>query len=528
VRLRRAVRIRSLAVGLVVVASLLLSANPERLGGYVRYAYIWGNSMEPSLHMRDVAIVRAQDRYEVGDAVAYRNPDLGLVLHRIIARDGDRFILQGDNNSFTDAYRPNTAEIAGKLWLTIPSGGRAADFLRSPTGTALLAGLMFASIAMPFAKRRLRRDGPRAGPPRWQPLPAERWRQLAICGCIAVLAAGAAGSFALSRLEPLERATVQTQYEHAGTFAYDGAAPASIYGRDRLQPGDPAFFRQVDALRVTFTYRLSGIDGTLDDAGVRGTQRLRAEVSQVNGWQRDIPLTPQSAFTGGTFAATAPVDLGLLRQIVAETEAATGTRYESYSVRVIADVALEGTLAGTEIRDQFAPALAFRLDLSQLQVDRRTEAGQSKDPFHTTSKRSAAREVTRPARLEAWRVEVPLALAQRAAIASMAAAGMAALAVLLYPSFARRKSEAARIASTYGYLLVDAVVEERGLQTPVVAIPRFRDLAALAEASSRRVLHVQGPRAGEHRYYVLEQEAAYCFTTRDVAGAMGSANAVPV
>lgn len=43
-------------------------------------------------------------RYDVGDVVAYRNLQLDtVVLHRIVAREGERYVLQGDSNTWLDS-----------------------------------------------------------------------------------------------------------------------------------------------------------------------------------------------------------------------------------------------------------------------------------------------------------------------------------------------------------------------------------------------------------------------------------------
>src|SRR3954466_6560079 len=91
----------SAAVALVLAAAWLFW--PLALGGSATYVGTHGISMEPRFHTGDLAILRAGPSYTVGDVVAYRSRSLNtVVMHRIVAMDGDRFVIQGDNNNFLD------------------------------------------------------------------------------------------------------------------------------------------------------------------------------------------------------------------------------------------------------------------------------------------------------------------------------------------------------------------------------------------------------------------------------------------
>ncbi len=108
-----------LIVALALAAWLLLA--PRQLGGRVSYMAVAGSSMEPRLHRGDLAIVRSSSGYEPGEIVAYRSPELGrAVLHRIVERKGDRYVLKGDNNDFIDPAEPEQGDMVGRLWLRVP------------------------------------------------------------------------------------------------------------------------------------------------------------------------------------------------------------------------------------------------------------------------------------------------------------------------------------------------------------------------------------------------------------------------
>lgn len=129
---------------LVVIAGLILGLNLYRwnasaLAGNslpmpfgVGMAVVLSGSMEPTLSVNDVIIVREAESYHVNDIVVY---DSGreMIVHKIIEQNGDTFITKGDANNVPDA--PIRAEaIKGKVVFSIPYAGIAVKALRSPVG----------------------------------------------------------------------------------------------------------------------------------------------------------------------------------------------------------------------------------------------------------------------------------------------------------------------------------------------------------------------------------------------------------
>lgn len=130
---------------------------PVQLGGSADYVVTDGTSMLPHFKADGIVVTRAQPTYHVGDVVAYRNRQLHtVVMHRIVARDGSRFIFKGDNNDFRDSYHPKASDLIGKEWLYWPNAGALLRELRSPLVFGLLIGLlgMFAATALVPAKWR--------------------------------------------------------------------------------------------------------------------------------------------------------------------------------------------------------------------------------------------------------------------------------------------------------------------------------------------------------------------------------------
>ncbi len=104
---------------------------PPQLGGQATMVIVDGSSMEPGYHQGDLIIVRSADYYQIGDIVAYKHLQMGkYVIHRIIGEELNRFILQGDNNTWTDGFKPSQTEIIGKQWIRIPKIGKVIAWLR--------------------------------------------------------------------------------------------------------------------------------------------------------------------------------------------------------------------------------------------------------------------------------------------------------------------------------------------------------------------------------------------------------------
>ena len=132
----------------LVLAVLLFWAfvlRPQTLGGPAGYVLVSGHSMLPRYHTGDLVLVERQSSYHVGEVIAYHvpkgDPMAGAqVIHRIIGGDAQHgFVVQGDNPTAPDVWRPNPADVVGAKALRIPDAVLVLQFLRSPVLLALLA-----------------------------------------------------------------------------------------------------------------------------------------------------------------------------------------------------------------------------------------------------------------------------------------------------------------------------------------------------------------------------------------------------
>ena len=85
---------------------LWLILAPVQLGGSKAYVIVTGSSMHPEFQFGDLVVVNRYSHYAVGDVVAYEDPYIGPIFHRIIGYSGGCFVLQGNNNHWVDPYNP--------------------------------------------------------------------------------------------------------------------------------------------------------------------------------------------------------------------------------------------------------------------------------------------------------------------------------------------------------------------------------------------------------------------------------------
>ena len=138
---------------LTVLAAVWLVLAPIQIGGRLIYLIVTGSSMVPSMHNGDLAVLQQSQEFQIGDVVLYRHPNLGSVIHRIIAIEGNRYFLKGDNNDWQDSYQPSASEIAGKVWFNVPYAGEMIRGFRSPIGAAMLAGIIGFFLFWPDSKQ---------------------------------------------------------------------------------------------------------------------------------------------------------------------------------------------------------------------------------------------------------------------------------------------------------------------------------------------------------------------------------------
>lgn len=141
--LPRAAARRGIVLGLVAALVVIWVVGPGAGGwGGVSTAVVSGDSMEPTLHDGDLAVLRHDGSPSTGDLVLF---DLGggWVVHRLAAGDPETgWSTRGDGNDFTDRWVVHADDVRGRYWFSLPGVGHAVLWLRSH---AMAIGALIAS-----------------------------------------------------------------------------------------------------------------------------------------------------------------------------------------------------------------------------------------------------------------------------------------------------------------------------------------------------------------------------------------------
>lgn len=535
----------ALLLALTLTAWVLFA--PQQMGGNAAYVLIIGNSMEPGFRRGDLVIVRRAPLYRVGEAVAYLDPQLQrYIFHRIIAQQGKYFLLQGDNNDWTDSYRPRASEILGKQWIHLPGFGRAVQWLRRPPVLGAAVGLTTGGLAAIFLLRPARRKRNTAGEssrngvamnrflsflqrlrafwqgkigcrrvPRFPEIVSSTPRRLGalleilffVFGLSAFLAL-ILGIFAFSR--PLQRlAADDVEYQHHGLFAYTATAPSGVYDAPQVTSGQPVFPKLSCLLNLNFDYALTG-----PNADVNGTYTLHVQVrDERSGWERSILIQPETPFAGQTYSAKNIVNLCSALSMAEILQEKTDYRNVYYTLVIAPVVTVRGTIAGRLLEDTFAPKLTFNFDSLLFYLRREDEKS---DPLVAEQINLLPGWKAEPNTMLLFGKAFPVLFLRRLAV-GVFVLSLAALAVpaWLLAGLARR-GQAMLNRVKYDSLLVELNPNSEPPAAPVIEVASLDDLARLAERHGQAILYQnQQPL---HYYFVYGGGAAYRYALNEPPG----------
>lgn len=552
----------SLAVwaGLLVVVTVTawIAFAPMEVGGQAAYVIVAGNSMEPDFHLGDLVIVRKAGTYQVGDIVTYNNVEMDRdVFHRIIGVEGDRYIIKGDHNIWTDSYQPSQEELVGKLWIHLPGIGKVFEWMRVPINMAILAGIAGAIVvAVLFLGRsqrgragrkskKVEQDGivmkvrrvlgnwmasiikkfptrilgskafkdeslvihdPNTKSAGTRSKPSMNWGGIfeGVFFLFGLLFFASIILLIFGFTRPLTRSVpADVNYQQTGNFSYTAAAQPGIYDSAIIQTGEPLFLKLTDSLNIKFQYALEGEE--LQE--IAGTYQLVARVvDDQSGWQRTIPLKGMTTFTGETFTSNATVDLRQIQTLIDTLEQKTEFRQSFYSLVIIPQVTITGKIMDRALHDSFEPSLVFRFDKLHLYL---TGKDPEVDPLNPT----------KPGLLSGFRIESnTIQLFGKeiyiSKIRSLSLTGvgisLSGLVILgFFIIFLAKRSHESLIKMKYDSMMVDA--QNHGFETKpgMIDVSTIDDLAKLAERYNSMILHVKHDLA--HYYLVQENGATYRF-----------------
>jgi len=498
---------------------------PTRIGGSTTYVATHGISMEPRFHTGDLAIVRPSASYKVGEVVAYRSVLLHtVVLHRIVGRQGNLYVFKGDNNDFIDPSPVSRADLIGKLWLHIPRGGVALAILHTPIAVgALIAILGFAFVFGTGKKRRRRKR-------RRKPATGSAYSGLLIVnnprdhtdarsfnfGVLLTASAIAAVVFFVLAVVAFTRpagkpTTATTPYTQQVTFGYSAHAPAGpVYATGAIHTGDPIFLSLVHRVSVHIGYTFATAAGH----DVTGTEAVRLRLTAQSGWTRTIVLAPRTHFTGDHTSTVVTLDIPQIESLLAKVGALTGMPSNiGYTIAVLPDVHVNGTVAGHPLKMSFAPSMSFELGPQQLVSNGASATSGSSSAGHPSGSGGSSGSLTpsqsgavgtpstAPNTITVLGVSPEIAMLRWIALLGLLISG----GVALY-AFLRKRGEpfeeSVQIQAKYGHLIVPVVAGE-DLGWPPVDVPNIKALVRLAESGQRLILH---NRSGDVDTYMVNDE----------------------
>lgn len=115
-------------------------------------ANVLSGSMEPTFSKGALLIVKKSDDIQKGDIVVYQSGS-ELIVHRVIAINGEQVQTQGDANNVADPEF-NKNRIKGVVIFWIPGLGTVVEMLRTPTGIILVLLLAFLLVEVSFRRQR--------------------------------------------------------------------------------------------------------------------------------------------------------------------------------------------------------------------------------------------------------------------------------------------------------------------------------------------------------------------------------------
>ncbi len=503
------------ALGLIVLGSLWFYFAPTSLGGSTSYVVTHGISMEPRFHTGDLAIVRSKPSYHIGEIVAYDNKMLHVVaLHRIIGREGERYIFKGDNNDFVDPEHPRASQLIGALWIHIHGGGTTLQSFSSPARAGLLIALgMLLLTGGVFARRRRRRKRERraglASPraprtlPRTLPLsPSAPAAAIAAIGVLVLLPFLVLALLAFTRA-PSTRRTVKIPYTQSGNISYSAdTTPNPVYPDGVASTGEPLFTHLVNDVNLRFHYTFA--TNARHSLAGRGSFLLQMVAS--DGWHRTLALGSPTYFKGDHATITSTLDLGSLVELMHNIEATTHVD-SGYTFTLVPTVTASGNVENVPLSTTFSPTIQFSLDSGEVSLEGvesftspsnklLTGAGTGgSDPLKPSVSGSATGSQLEPGTLALGPLHMSVSTARTLALSAIGvilAALLAALA-LIRPMLAlmapRRRDEAASILARYGGLIIPVahITPLRGV--PVIDVADMDALARIAEHYDRSILH---------------------------------------
>jgi signal peptidase len=131
-------------IGLIIVIAGLLIISAFPITGNYKLMIVQSGSMEPTIKMGSVVMVKPVSDYKIGDVITFGpySKTKAPTSHRIYdikVVDGQPvYITKGDANNAPDAREITKRDVLGKVLFSIPYIGYAVDAAKKPFGFMLI------------------------------------------------------------------------------------------------------------------------------------------------------------------------------------------------------------------------------------------------------------------------------------------------------------------------------------------------------------------------------------------------------
>lgn len=495
------------ALGLLVVILAWTICMPAQFGGNLNYVVITGNSMEPLFHTGDLVVTDKEPNYSIGDIVVYAHPQVGKVIHRIIGRDGTKFILQGDNNTWVDGYEPVREDILGKYWFSIPKAGTVFLKFRQPWLFAVLSGTcaMIAGVSMIKPPHRGRKNKMnKSGLMHDIGINISRWKDnywlpvyILGLGCLIL------GIFSFTK-PVITTVSGEILYNQSGQFSYSGNASQNIYDANAIQSGDPIFTSLTCQAVFSFEYLISAENPV---TGV-GDYQLSMVLTSPNGWSHTIDQTSLTEFEGNTFHTEKPLDLCAIQKYLTFVGSTTGIERQPYSLEIRPVINYSGNIDGNLFQAQFAPVLQFRVEEQQVFLVKDTSS--EADPMVPAEEGVITVDHSVPNVINILGLKLPVRTGRIISILGFLLAAVGIVVPFICLNHAEKNDVRLKDKMILGQMMVEIHQPPVGAQDQVIDLSCLEDLFLIGEKTGSMVMVLYLPEAVE--YYVQGDKQIYKFS----------------
>lgn len=127
----------ALIVAIILIGVFLAAALLPIPGNY-QVKIVQSGSMEPSIDIGSIVIIRPADKYREGEVITFKEKKEEPVTHRIVGVqviEGEvHFTTKGDANNTPDSQEVPKSEVIGKVLFDVPYLGYLIDFIKKPFG----------------------------------------------------------------------------------------------------------------------------------------------------------------------------------------------------------------------------------------------------------------------------------------------------------------------------------------------------------------------------------------------------------